>query len=496
MKLEEILLFEDASQKIEYLKQYRRTPLPDKEQLLKDWDPFKHDVMDKELRPDEVKVIKPAKRDRNGKITQHAITKTDPVNRIPLPLEQDITNIHVAFTVGAEPQLTCDTEDEKEKELFKIIKLVDRKNKIKYHNKRIVRSWLSEQDVAEYWYTVEDKGFWKMVISKVKSVFGVNVNAERKLRCVIWSPFRGDKLYPFFDEANDYKGLGREYQVKVSSTQIDTYFMFVSDTHVYTWKRSNTSTWEVVRDQTFKHIFKKNPTIYGYRPETLCKKIRPIRARLETLLSNYGDCIDYNFAPKLVAEGTITGNQPKGSRGGIVNVKEGGKLYYLSWQQTPEAAKLEMDSLTERSYSLTNTPRISFEALSGLGNAFSGVSFQFAFMGAHMAVEMHAETIGEFLQRRYNFLSSAIGSINTSYEDVSETIGIDVEIVPYMINSTADKIKAASDAVAGGVASGKTGVILAGLVEVDMVEEELKAIEEKEAKANEYANYPIGSDVE
>ena len=57
----------------------------------------------------------------------------------------------------------------KEKELFKVVKTNDRKNKIKYHNKRVVRSWLSEQEVAEYWYTVEDKSFWKLILNKVKS---------------------------------------------------------------------------------------------------------------------------------------------------------------------------------------------------------------------------------------------------------------------------------------------------------------------------------------
>ena len=116
-----------------------------------------HDVMDKTLRPDEMKVISPEEKDPlTGKVTRAAITKDEPVNRIPLPLEQDIVNIHTAFTIGNEPDLTCETDDDKEKELFKVVKTIDRKNKVKYLNKRIVRSWLAETEVAEYWYTVED----------------------------------------------------------------------------------------------------------------------------------------------------------------------------------------------------------------------------------------------------------------------------------------------------------------------------------------------------
>ena len=492
MTVEEILQITDISQRIAKIKELRKTELPDRDALLKDWDPMKHDVMDKELRPDEVKVIEEEKRDPvTGKVIQRAITKTDPVNRIPLPIEQDITNIHTSFTVGTEPKLTCETEDAKEKELFAILHLVNRKNKMKYVNKRVVRSWLSEQEVAEYWYTVEDKRWWKAALNKLKNSVGVKTYPERKLRCAIWSPFRGDKLYPVFDDSGDYKALGREYQVKVSYTQIDTYFMFVTDKEVYVWQQGQ-SGW---KESKFLHKFKKNPTIYSYRPETLCKKIKPIRVRLETLASNYGDCLDYNFAPKLVSTGQVTGNHPKWAKGGFVELANGGDLKYLSWQQTPEAVKFEFDSLTERAYSLTNTPRISFENLQGLGNSFSGVSFKYAFMAAHMAVEMHAETMGEHLQRRYNFLCSAIGSINTAYEQAAETIDVDVEIVPYMINNRSEAIKDAVDSFSGGVASRKTGIVLAGLIDQDKIDEELKEIESDQEKEKEESLYPRSEEI-
>lgn len=496
MNLNEILSQESISERINLIKQARKTPLPDVDQLKKDWDPMLHDVMDEKKRPNEIKVISPEERDPlTGKVTKMAITKEEPVNRIPLPLEQDIVNIHTAFTVGTEPNLTCETDDGKEKELFKVVKTIDRKNKIKYHNKRVVRSWLSEQEVAEYWYTVEDKSFWKLILNKVKSVFGIKTNATRKFKCAIWSPFRGDALYPFFDDANDYKGLGREYNVKKADGTVTNYFQFVDDTHVYLWVQDGAD-WKDADKHPFRHNFPKNPTIYSYRQKSLCEKVRPIRVRLETIISNYGDCIDYNFFPKLVATGKVVGNNPKAARGGLVELEDGGDLKYLSWQQTPEAAKLEIDTLTERAYSLTNTPRISFENLQGLGNAFSGVSFKYAFMGAHMAVEMHAETLGEHLQRRYNFLVSAIGSVNTAYADAAETIDIDVEIVPFMIDDIASKIKNASDAVTGGIASRKTGIILAGLVEEDNIDDELKAIEADEARSNEYQNLPIGGNEE
>jgi len=305
MTLDEILLLEDISDKINRLKQGRKTELPDVDKLLDSWNPARHNVMNKEKRPDEVRVVEPEEKDpMTMKIIKSAKTISIPVNRIALPLEQDIVNIHTSFTVGEPPTIACDTDDEKENELFKIIKQIDRKNKTKYLNKKIVRSWLAEQEVAEYWYSVKDDSFWKLILSKIKSVFGTKNNAERKLKCAVWSPFNGDKLYPFFDETGDYKALSREYQVRKSATEIERYFMTITDTDVYTWK-NNGRDWEVVPKQTFKHNFSKNPTIYAYRPAPLCENITQIRDRLETVLSNYADCIDYNFAPKLVAEGTV-----------------------------------------------------------------------------------------------------------------------------------------------------------------------------------------------
>ncbi len=494
-ELKRILALPDIERRIDLIKKARRTDQPKTDQNKNDWFPERHDVMNPEIRKNETRVIEPEVRDqRTGRVTSIAKTEEDPVNRIALPLEQDIVNIHTAFTVGTPPRLYCETDDKKQQELFKIVNAVDRKNKIKYHNKRIVRSWLSEQEVAEYWYTVEDKGYWKRILSKVKAAIGINTKGERKIKCAIWSPFRGDTLWPVFSDSNDYLGLGREYKVKQSNGSCWVYFQFVTDTSVELWVQNGSTGWTNAPKHPFSHNFKKNPTIYSYRPETLCAKIRPIRNRTETILSNYADCIDYNFAPKLVATGKITGNQPKGARGGLVELGSGGDLKYLSWQQTPDAAKLEIDTLTERAYSLTNTPRISFENLQGLGNAFSGVSFQYAFMGAHMAVEMHAETIGEFLQRRYNFLVSAIGSVNTAYDQASEEIDIEVEVVPYMIGNKAEDIKMAVDAYQGGIASLKEGVILAGLMDDDKIDEEVAAIEAQESKRREEILFPIGAE--
>lgn len=473
MKIEDILNLAVADDKVAHL-QRRSTAAPNTAQLLKDWDPMQHEIYaNRELFPDGKKLRKAAWIDDAGK--EHAAEfDPDPRNRIPLPIEQDQVNIHTAFTVGKEPQLICDPTSDAEAELFKIIQRIDHSNKTKYVNKKIVRSWLAECEVAEYWYVVQDSGFWSRMLTKIKSASGVKADAVHKLKSTIWSPFRGDKLYPLFNEHGDMVAFSRGYSVRDDKGNLVEKFMTITATDVYTWVRNGS--WEVDVANTFKHNLPKIPVIYSYRPRALCENIRPIRERIEKLTSNYADCIDYNFYPRLVAEGNIEG-LPTKENGDMVQISANGKLYYLTWNQTPESAKFEFESLIEKCYSMTSTPRLSVEVLKGIGQVPSGTAFKFVFMGTLMEVGNHEEVIGEHLQRRYNFLVSAISSICPHYQSAAKTIEIEPRIVPFTIENLSENVATAVAALGGGVASDKTAILLAGIV--DDVQSELEQIAAK-----------------
>lgn len=475
--LEEILALEDVERKIYYLKKGRKTQFPDREKLYADWDPNKHEIFDKEKYPQIEITIEQERTEYDEKSGKSATIpakkkKVDP-NRIALPLEQDIVNIQTAFTVGTEPKMDC-TPDESEKGLFEALKQVLKKNKIKYQNRKIVRAWLSEQECAEYWYVTKDDGFWAKLKAKVANLFGKSM-PQYKLRSVLWSPFRGDKLYPFFDDSGDMVAFSREYKKKDLDDHEIVCFMTVTKDMVYQWESDKG--WQPVA--AFKHGFKKLPVLYCYRPEAYCEKIKTIRVRLEKLLSSYADCIDYHFFPILLFFGDLV-NFSGNFRNRIAELQgQGADAKYLTWSQVPDTVKFEAEGLTEKAYALTNTPRISFENLKGTGNALSGEAFRYVFMGAHMAVENHGEEIGSFMQRRVNFLVSALGSINTNFEKASETIDVDVDIIPYMIDNVSDKVSTAVSAVNGGVWSRREGILFAG--NADRIDEELKEIEEEQA---------------
>ena len=103
-------------------------------------------MVDKKKYPDRKVLEKEAEKhfdEKTGKTYEiEAKYKTEPVNRISIPLEQDIVNIQTAFTVGTEPSMDCTPTDDDEKKLLDAVKAVFKSNKIKYQNKKIVRAWL------------------------------------------------------------------------------------------------------------------------------------------------------------------------------------------------------------------------------------------------------------------------------------------------------------------------------------------------------------------
>lgn len=477
--INQVLALQDINQKIHYLKKGRKTDLPDAVKLYNDWNPNRHEIITDEEKYPKIKVtLKPEKKytdPTTGKeYTEPEEKKMVDPNRIALPIEQDIVNIQAAFTVGAEPTLDC-KPDESEEGLLAAINQVLKKNKIKYQNKQAVRSWLAEQEVAEYWYVVRDDGFWAKLKRMVASIFGQS-RPEYRLKSVLWSPFRGDKLYPFFDDNGDLVALSREYEKKDLDDKEILCFMTITADRVYQWEMSNG--WQ--ETAVFKHGFKKMPVIYMYRPEAYCEKIKTPRIRLEKLLSNYADCIDYHFFPILMLFGDVQQLNGELKNRIIELTGQNANAQYLTWNQVPETVKFEVETLLSQIYGLTNTPRISFDSLKGTGNAVSGVAFDYVFMSTHLNVENLNEVVGVFMQRRVNFLVSALGSINSSLEAASETIDIDVKMNPYRLEDLAQKIDTALKAKNGELWSQETAITFVG--NVDSVIDEVEKIKEEQSE--------------
>lgn len=77
-------------------------------------------------------------------------------------------------------------------------------------------------------------------------------------------------------------------------------------------------------------------------------------------------------------------------------------------------------------------------------------------------------------------MTHLLGILYPKMRVTAENIIIDTEIVPYMIDNQTEQINDAVNAVAGGVASVETGIILAGLT--DKIQEEKELLKAKESK--------------
>lgn len=218
-------------------------------------------------------------------------------------------------------------------------------------------------------------------------------------------------------------------------------------------------------------------------PEAYCEKIKSLRIRLEKLLSNYADCIDYHFFPILMLFGDVQNFSGEFNNRVVELNDQGANAQYLTWSQVPDTVKFEVETLLSQIYGLTNTPRISFDSLKDTGNAVSGVAFDYVFMSTHLNVENLNGTVGEFMQRRVNFLISALGSVNTTLEAASETIDVDVQMQPYRLEDIKDKIDTAIKAKDGEIWSQQRAITFVG--NVDSVMDEIEAIKEELSEKQE-----------
>ena len=84
------------------------------------------------------------------------------------------------------------------------------------------------------------------------------------------------------------------------------------------------------------------------------------------------------------------------------------------------------------------------------------------------------------MQRRVNFLISALGSVNSTLEEASETIDVDVQMQPYKLEDIKDKIDTAIKAKDGEIWSQQRAITFVG--NVDAVLDEIEAIKEEQAE--------------
>jgi len=233
-------------------------------------------------------------------------------------------------------------------------------------------------------------------------------------------------------------------------------------------------------------ILGKIPVIYGRQDFVEWEDVQWLINRLETLLSNFADTNDYHASPKIVVKGELVGFTKKGESGSILQLDgDGAEARYLSWEHAPESVRLEIDNLLRMIYTITQTPDISFDSVKGIG-AVSGIALKLLFLDAHLKVQEKMEIFDDYLQRRMSIIQAYLAQFNTGLKSACESLTIEPEIVPYMIDDEKAKVDLLMAANGGKpVASQKLTVQQLGWV--DDADSEYKQILD-EQNASEYVD--------
>lgn len=333
------------------------------------------------------------------------------VNRISLPEQKKIVRIAAAF-LGT-PSIEGTTTNKKEEELLVIIKRIHAKNKLQYQFKDLVTTTMSERECAELWYGAHaSDDYWDGTALKGKKV---------QLRSRILSQSRGDTSYPAFDGQGDMVAFGRYYKAQVISTttykhEVVEHFDVYTAQWIYYFEKSGSSDWMVskIKDETgaevdgkIQNVVGKIPIMYYCQPITEWGDVQDLIERLEVKTSNHADTNDYFDSPIVFAEGDVQGFTNKGEQGKVLTGTGGAKVSYLTWDQAPESMKMEIENLRAYINKYTHTPDISFDNLKGIGQ-LSGFAMEFFFMDAHMKAAEHEQQFGAGVQRRINYLTTAV----------------------------------------------------------------------------------------
>lgn len=440
MKLAEILKNPDHNKVISELKSKRNITEPSTGQYKDQLDPHKHEIFNRVTRPDKKVKIDPeddAIEERDVVVSSESGVRHrwEKVARIAFALQKLIVKRAVSFIFGNAVTLDADPQNDQEKAVLKALKRILYDIKEKSFNRRIARLLFSCTEVAELWYPVEKKN----------NTYGFDSNY--KLRCSILSPLSGDTLYPYFDDSGDMAAFSREFSVIDETGTSKNFFETYTDVLWMMWKQGADG-YEPVEGFPKANEIGKIPVVFGNQEQVEWADVQVLIDRLEKLLSNFADTNDYHASPKIFTTGEIKGFSKKGEAGAIIEGEDGAKAEYLSWQNAPEAVKLEIETLLKMIYTISQTPDISFDAVKGIGS-ISGVALKLLFMDAHLKVAEHQEVFDEYLQRRINIIKAYVGKFNVSLKGAAENLLVEPVITPYMIVDEAAENKIWQDANGG-----------------------------------------------
>lgn len=424
-------------------------------------------VVDTQYRPDR-KVDVPDGTPQEGQ-EQKFRTETKQVHRIPSALQKQIIESSVTFALGNGVKIGCKPREGNATDqlMLDMVQATLDDCKFDYLAQEIERLKQRFLTVMLVWYSVPaEEGFWDEL--GVKSKF--------KMRCTILSPKDGDIIIPLRDQYKDMIGAARKYKVKIGDKEVDKMDLFTNEAYMTFIQTEGTWTEE-----------SKTIIPYGKANFILDEQERPewadVSAKIERLEEVASDTADENQVsafPILAATGKITAVQGGGSNTRkTLELADGGDIKYVEAKGGDAGAVSERKNLRSEIFKETATPDLDFETI---GGDLPGVTIEMMLLPTtNKAKSKQMGSIGMFHQRNFNFLKSAMATINKSVKGSVSLKMTPVFSIPLPRNLTEEWNRLVA-LVAAGLMSARTAIGLIGVVE-DVEAEILLIQEEATARA-------------
>lgn len=411
MTLQEIFALPDAESIIKALKTKLHMP-PAWSELLKEYDPSQHPVMDKGKYPD----IR----------TDEGITR---VTRIGIGFQQLAANRMAELVCGIPVKRVYSPENDKQKEAAALLEKIYERNRIDSQNIDRLTMFFAGCEVMTLWYAVNSTPHTKY-----------GRPSTLKVRCRHFTPIQGDEIYPLFDEYGDLIAMSVGYSRKVGD-KVLTFFDTYTDTQHLKWSKEGGQEWQLIESEYI--TLGKIPAIYMWRSSPIWEKTSGLVYEMEEKLSRNGNYLRDNSKPVFAVfanEAIKYGGEDMDASRSVVQFPQGSQAQYITWEQAVDNLRFQIDSLRDLYFTQLQLPDWSYNKMSQ--QALSGESRKQLFIDSRLKVTHEQGRILEFLDREMSVVKAfAVAILGKEYEKEVEALSVEHIITPFAINDDKETIE-------------------------------------------------------
>ena len=250
-----------------------------------------------------------------------------------------------------------------------------------------------------------------------------NGDAIVEIKAKVLSLKNGD-FFPHFDEYGDMDAFIRKYTAIYKGDGKEHDFLWIQTaTQEYLYVKLDN--WQLVDGYPKQNLAGKITVVYAEQDEPEWEDVAPLLDAYENRLSRLVDTNDYFGDPqlKLFGESTLPSKDTVGKQITFpmtYDEQSGKNLHgdaeYLTWQQSIDSIKLEIETMRNELYAGSSTPDLSFENMRSIG-ALSGSAIELMFMEAFVKAAEGMEIFGPVVQRSASVVRALMMNVaNINYK--------------------------------------------------------------------------------